>query len=36
MLSLNIFGRHGNEAFSTIAFEDWKNCLRLYIDEPAT
>lgn len=33
LLSLNFFGRHGNEAFSSIGVEDWKNCLRLHINE---
>jgi hypothetical protein len=30
---LNFFGRHGNEAFSSLAVEDWKNFLRLHINE---
>lgn len=33
LASLNIFGRHGNEAFSSLAIEDWKNFIRLHIDE---
>ena len=33
LLSLNFFGRHGNEAFSSLAVEDWKNFLRLHINE---
>jgi hypothetical protein len=33
LVSLNIFGRHGNEAFSSLGIEDWKNSLRLQIDE---
>jgi hypothetical protein len=33
LISLNVFGRHGNEAFSSLADEDWKNFLRLQIDE---
>ncbi|MGZ9243048.1 MAG: metallophosphoesterase [Candidatus Binatia bacterium] len=33
LISLNVFGRHGNEAFSSLAVEDWKNFLRLQIDE---
>jgi hypothetical protein len=33
IVSLNIFGRHGNEAFSSLAVEDWKNFLRLHVDE---
>lgn len=30
-VSLNIFGRHSNEAFSSLAIPDWKNFLRLKI-----
>jgi hypothetical protein len=33
LVSLNIFGRHGNEAFSSLAIEDWKNFIRLHINE---
>ena len=33
LLSLNLFGRHGNEAFSSLSIEDWKNFVRLHIDE---
>lgn len=33
LVSLNAFGRHFNEAFSTIAVEDWKSFLKLRIDE---
>jgi hypothetical protein len=33
LLSMNFFGRHGNEAFSSLAVEDWKNFLRLHINE---
>ncbi len=29
---MNFFGRHSNEAFSTLAVEDWKHFLRLHID----
>jgi hypothetical protein len=32
LISLNIFGRHGNEAFSGLGIEDWKNFLRMQID----
>jgi hypothetical protein len=32
LISLNLFGRHYNEAFSTITVEDWKSFLRLKID----
>lgn len=33
LISLNVFGRHGNEAFSSLAIEDWKSFLRMHIDE---
>jgi hypothetical protein len=33
VVSLNFFGRHGNEAFSSLAVEDWKNFVRLHINE---
>ncbi len=33
LVSLNLFGRHFNEAFSTIAVEDWKSFLKLNIDQ---
>jgi Calcineurin-like phosphoesterase len=32
LLSLNLFGRHGNEAFSALRIQDWKSFLRLHID----
>jgi hypothetical protein len=32
LISLNLFGRHFNEAFSTITVEDWKSFLKLKID----
>src|SRR5262245_3195871 len=32
LISLNIFKRHSNEAFSALACPDWKNFLRLKID----
>ncbi|MDT4897796.1 MAG: hypothetical protein QOH25_2873 [Acidobacteriota bacterium] len=32
LISLNVFGRHFNESFSTIAVEDWKSFLKLKID----
>ncbi len=32
-ISLHIFGRHDNEAFSALAIEDYKNFLRLHIDK---
>jgi hypothetical protein len=33
LLSLNFFGRHSNEAFSSLAIPDWKNFVRLHIDK---
>ena len=33
LVSLNFFGRHGNEAFSSLGVEDWKNFVRLHINE---
>lgn len=33
LVSMNIFGRHANEAFSSIAIQDWKHFLKLHIDE---
>ena len=33
LISLNVFGRHMNEAFSSLRIEDWKHFLRLHIDE---
>lgn len=32
LVSLNLFGRHFNESFSTIAVEDWKSFLKIRID----
>ena len=32
LVSLNVFGRHSNEAFSSLKVPDWKNFLRLKID----
>jgi hypothetical protein len=31
LISLNVFRRHSNEAFSSLAIQDWKNFLRLRI-----
>jgi hypothetical protein len=31
-VSLNVFGRHYNEAFSSMAIEDYRNFLRMHID----
>jgi hypothetical protein len=36
LVSMNLFGRHSNEAFSSISVEDWKNFLRLHIDDRGT
>ncbi len=36
LVSYNCFGRHGNEAFSSLAIQDWKQFLRLHIDEQGT
>ncbi|MFP2909801.1 hypothetical protein ACLESD_33100 [Pyxidicoccus sp. 3LFB2] len=33
LVSLNVFGCHPNEAFSSLAIPDWKNFLRLKIDK---
>lgn len=33
LISMNFFGRHGNEAFSSLGIEDWKNFIRLHINE---
>ena len=33
LISLNTFGRHFNEAFSSLAIEDWKSFLRIRVDE---
>jgi hypothetical protein len=32
LISLNLFGRHGNEAFSSLSIEDWKNFVRMQVD----
>ena len=31
-ISLNVFKRHSNEAFSSLANQDWKHFLRMKID----
>lgn len=36
LVSLNRFDRHGNEAFSSLQIQDWKNFLRLKIDSEGT
>jgi hypothetical protein len=33
LISLNVFGRHMNEAFSSLRIEDWKHFLRLHVDD---
>jgi hypothetical protein len=33
LISMNVFGRHSNEAFSSLAIQDWKNFLGLHIDK---
>ncbi|HRE12361.1 MAG TPA: metallophosphoesterase [Ignavibacteria bacterium] len=35
-VSMNIFGRHDNEAFSALRIQDYKNFLRLNIDDEGT
>ena len=36
LLSLNLFGRHSNEAFSALAIEDYKNFLRMHLAPDGT
>lgn len=36
LVSLNLFGRHSNEAFSSLGIEDWKHFLRFKIDASGT
>lgn len=36
LVSLNVFGRHSNEAFSSLRIEDWKSFLRLEIGRDGT
>jgi len=33
LFSMNFFGRHGNEAFSSLGIEDFKNFIRLHIND---
>jgi hypothetical protein len=33
VISLNVFGRHGNEAFSSLGIEDWKHFIRMHIND---
>jgi hypothetical protein len=33
LVSMNVFGRHSNEAFSSIAVQDWKHFLKLHVEE---
>lgn len=35
-LSLNLFGRHHNEAFSSLRIQDWKNFIKIKIDSKGT
>ena len=32
LISLTVFGRHSNEAFSSLSIQDWKNFLRIRIE----
>jgi hypothetical protein len=36
LISLNIFGRHSEEAFSGLRIEDYKHFLRMHIDRTGT
>jgi len=36
LISINVFRRHGNEAFSSLQIEDYKNFLRMRIDPDGT
>lgn len=36
LVSLNVFKRHSNEAFSSLRIEDWKSFLRFHIDSEGT
>ena len=36
LISLNVFGRHSNEAFSSLRIEDYKNFLRFHIAKDGT
>lgn len=36
LISLNVFGRHDNEAFSSLAIQDYKQFLRMKIDDDGT
>jgi hypothetical protein len=33
LVSLNVFGRHSNEAFSSLTIQDWENFLQIHIDK---
>ena len=33
LVSLDLFGRHSNEAFSSLAIDDWKSFLKIKVDE---
>jgi Calcineurin-like phosphoesterase len=36
LISINVFGRHSNEAFSSLRVRDWKNFLRMRITKDGT
>lgn len=36
LISLNVFGRHSNESFSSLAIQDWKNFVRMKISADGT
>jgi 3',5'-cyclic AMP phosphodiesterase CpdA len=36
LVSLNVFGRHGEQAFAALRIQDFKNFLRLHIDRDGT
>ncbi|MGH9767232.1 MAG: metallophosphoesterase family protein [Blastocatellia bacterium] len=36
LISINVFGRHSTEAFSSLRIQDWKNFLRIKIDKEGT
>jgi hypothetical protein len=36
LISVNVFGRHSEEAFSALRIQDYKNFLRLHIDRTGT
>jgi hypothetical protein len=36
LISINVFSRHDNEAFSSLAIQDYKQFLRMKLDEDGT